>query len=330
MAPRLLRRVCFHALRLMNYVAPLYKDRARFPDDVVLVVGSARSGTTWVADVIARATNARVIFEPFLVSRNRNFVLTQRILSRERVARNYPLYIPTGGMFHGKYHEVIEQILRGRIRSFWSEMEARPGVFRHRVIKDIRANLFLGFIAENWPGVKIIFVVRNPYSTVSSQLGKVAHGWDFSWDKADVLSQEQLMRDWLVPFAATLERAQTLVERLTNRWCIETYLGFHQLRSHPRSLVVSYEKLSDHPSNWHELAQFLSACCWDEQAFRTAWSRASFTALRNARQIREREDNCDMLDKEAKALIAQVVDEYGLGEVAQQRSAGPLEQKCRP
>ena len=327
MAPNSLRRACFHGLRLWNYVAPLYWDRARFPDDVFLVVGSGRSGTTWIADVIAKATNARIVFEPFLASRKGNFVLAQSLLSRERVARNYPLYIPARAEFDKERHEAIERILRGRIRTFWSEMEARPGIFPHRVVKDIRANLFLGFIAENWPGVRIILVLRNPYSVISSQLERIAHRWDFEWDRADVLSQGDLMKDWLLPFSTTIERAHTPVERLANRWCIETYVGLRHLKGRPTAWVVSYEGLSADPSRWDNLAEFLSPGCWRRRAFRSAWGCASFTASRPLRKTPERRNDRSLLDNDAKAAIAQIISEYGLGELVTELVEGSVQRQ---
>jgi hypothetical protein len=43
--------------------------------DTLLVAGTARSGTTWVGDVVAHATKSRIIFEPFLLNHNMEFVL---------------------------------------------------------------------------------------------------------------------------------------------------------------------------------------------------------------------------------------------------------------
>ena len=43
----------------------LYTDRNRDPNASILIAGSARSGTTWLADIIAQATSARIVFEPF-------------------------------------------------------------------------------------------------------------------------------------------------------------------------------------------------------------------------------------------------------------------------
>ncbi|NQT17970.1 MAG: flippase-like domain-containing protein [Planctomycetes bacterium] len=324
------RRVYFHGLNLVNYVAPLHCDLARFPEDTFIVAGSPRSGTTWVADVVARTTKSRIIFEPLLVSKRGNFVLTQNFFFRERSSPNYPLCIPASAVRQDRRCRQVETILRGRIHTYWSQMGTRPGVFRHRIIKEVRANLYLGFLAENWPAVKILFILRDPYSTLDSQIERAARGWDFNWDKTDVLSQAQLMEDWLLPFRATIERAETLLERLANKWCIETYVALCQLQDRPNAFAVSYEWLSAALSHWTPIERFLMPHRWCRKALKKAIDTPSFTSYRSVQQVRGHVSGYRTLDREAERVIARIIDEYGLSELSKQLTAGNLRSPSIP
>lgn len=330
MLRRLPHRVYFHGLNLANFVVPLRCDLARFPEDTFIVAGSPRSGTTWVADVVARTTRSRIIFEPLLASRSGNFVLAQSFFFRERSSPNYPLYIPASAARPEGRYKQLENILRGRIHTYWSQMGTRPGVFRHRIIKEVRANLYLGFLAENWPAVKILFILRDPYSALDSQIERAARGWDFNWDKADVLSQTQLMEDWLLPFRATIESAETLVERLANKWCIETYVGFRQLQDRPNAFTVSYEWLRAALSHWTRVERFLTPHRWCSRTLKKTVDTPSFTSYRSIQQIRGHGGGYRTLDREAERVIARTIDEYGLGDLCKQLAEGNLENASIP
>lgn len=48
-----------------NVLLRIYQDNIRDPGKSILVVGSARSGTTWLANLIASQFQSRLMFEPF-------------------------------------------------------------------------------------------------------------------------------------------------------------------------------------------------------------------------------------------------------------------------
>jgi len=305
-------RVWFHARRAARFVWPGYVDLGESPDDTIVVAGTARSGTTWIGDVVARATNSRIIFEPFLVDRHGGFAMSRPRGFPARLKRNYQLYLPTNSGPLDYHFGQMERILRGQVRSFWSEMQARPGIFRHRVIKEIRANLFLGYLAENWPRTAIVLVLRHPSHVIHSQLAKIREGWRFDWNKTDVLSQEALMRDWLAPFEKTIAQAQGLVERLANKWCIETYVATEELRGRRNSLVVSYAELAGQTASWTKVAQFFATLDWSADACEAAIPVRSYTT---ARGLPSRDPGMT-LDVAAQIAIGRVVEEYGLTELS--------------
>lgn len=116
------RRVRFHARRATRFVWPRYVDLGASPGDTIVVAGTARSGTTWIGDVVAQATNSRIIFEPFLVDRQGDFALSWARRLPGRTLRNYQLYIPARSGPQERRFAQADRILRGKVRSFWSEM----------------------------------------------------------------------------------------------------------------------------------------------------------------------------------------------------------------
>jgi hypothetical protein len=114
-------------------------------------------------------------------------------------------------------------ILTGGLRSFWTDRFNEKLVARRRLIKDIRANLLLGWMRANFPGMPIVLLLRHPCAVVASRL---ALGW------RDVLSetmeQEELVEDFLVPMEAEIRAARGGFERHLFTWCIENYVPLKQ------------------------------------------------------------------------------------------------------
>jgi hypothetical protein len=246
--------------------------------DVVLIAGSGRSGTTWVSNVIARATNSRTIFEPFLHDVNRTPVALARSPD-ELIDRH--LFCPPGNTTVPRLDEFVTNVFRGRHRTTWSERESRPGIYRRRVVKGIRVNLLLGWIADRYPTLPIIWIVRNPISVIHSQWLKIQLGWNFTWSPEFALSQPQLMDQYLSPFADCIESADTLVQRLACKWCIETYVPLRQVPALQSVLQVRYEDLQSsliEDQAWRGVKQHLGCDLWSDDYAGKAIRRLSFTS----------------------------------------------------
>ena len=141
-------------------------------------------------------------------------------------------------------------ILTGGLRSFWTDRFNKKLVARRRLIKDIRANLLLGWMRANFPGMPIVLLLRHPCAVVASQL---ALGWK------DVLSetmeQEELVEDFLVPMEAEIRAARGGFERHLFTWCIENYVPLKQCGPGKIHLCF-YENFLTRPE--HELPRLFS------------------------------------------------------------------------
>ena len=189
----------------------LHLDLDRDHRNSVFLAGSGRSGTTWVSEIINHSNGFRLIFEPFHpgeVRVFRNFRRKQYLRPDDR---------------REEYLGAARKMLTGGIRSLWTDRFNRKFVVRRRLIKDIRANLLLGWMRENFPGMPIILLLRHPCAVAASRL---ALGWRDNLP--ETMEQEELVEDFLGPMEAEIRAARGAFERHLFSWCIENYVPLKQ------------------------------------------------------------------------------------------------------
>lgn len=148
------------------------------PQDAILLAGSGRSGTTWLTDILTTGTRIQQIFEPLIPLWNENVC---KLTGWDRLGpHSWSWYLPPDSS-QPEWFELLHQVLTGRYRNYWTDYY-RTCFFPDRfLIKEIRANLMLGYIADKFHP-KIIYVIRHPCAVVESRL---AVGWHA--DVADIL-----------------------------------------------------------------------------------------------------------------------------------------------
>lgn len=215
--------------------------------DAALLAGSGRSGTTWLADLISRGGGYRLVFEPFHPERRgiREHFNSKQYLRADDERED--LLAPARAIFSGKDRSLWTDRFRGRLL-------AR----RRRLVKDIRANLMLGWVKANFPEMPVILLLRHPCAVVLSRLRL---GWRDNLD--ETMRQRDLLQDFLTPFEAEMGAARTPFERHVFLWCIDNYVPLMQLGPDDLHLVF-HEHLRDHPEA--ELRRLLASLGQDLDA----------------------------------------------------------------
>jgi hypothetical protein len=206
----------------------LHLDLDRDHRSSVFLAGSGRSGTTWVSEIINHRNGYRLIFEPFHPGICKNFRRKQYLRPDDR---------------REEYLGLARKVLTGGLRSSWTDRFNRKFVARRRLIKDIRANLLLGWMRENFPGMPIVLLLRHPCAVAASRL---ALGWRDSL--SETMEQEELVEDFLSPMEAEIRAARHAFERHVFSWCIDNYVPLRQFGPGEIHLAF-YENFVVHPED---------------------------------------------------------------------------------
>src|SRR5579872_567618 len=190
----------------------------------VLLAGSGRGGTTWLAEAINFDNSFRLMFEPFHGSRVpqcRAFHRSQYLRPQE----SDPTFLAPA-----------QAIFSGQLRNPWIDGYNRTLWPRRRLIKDIRVNLMLGWIRRNFPAMPVVLLLRHPCAVAYSRSRLHWH----SDLESTFLTQPELVEDYLQPFLQALQDAETELQRYIVKWCVETYVPLMQLNP-GEVLVTTYE-----------------------------------------------------------------------------------------
>jgi hypothetical protein len=216
--------------RLDRLLGGLYLDLGKGDHrSSVFLAGTGRSGTTWLSDVVNYRGGYRYVFEPFhpgKVQACTRFRPRQYLRPNDR---------------RKEFLEPAQRVLTGRLRDPWTDRFHRGFLPRRRLIKDVRANLLLGWISTNFPGMPIVLLLRHPCAVVAS---KLALGWKDNL--FETMEQEDLVEDFLLPMEPGIRAARDDFERHLFSWCIDNYVPLRQFGPEGIHLAF-YENLLTHP-----------------------------------------------------------------------------------
>jgi len=197
------------------------------------VAGMGRSGTTWVSDLINYDNRYRVLFEPFF---------TPNVPE----ACDFP-YIPyiSPDTENPILEKAARKLLSGSVKNQWIERDNHKIFYLKRMVKEVRANLMLGWIKRLFPTMHIILVVRHPLAVLSSWQKR---GWGNmpgtkTSDLDLILGQSALLTDF--PIIGQMKKKVDIgdyFQRLLFEWCIMYYVPFQQVESN-QIHTIFYENL---------------------------------------------------------------------------------------
>ena len=196
-------------------------------ENTTLLVGTGRSGTSWLANLINHRNEYQYVFEPFNTRRCRS-------LARWR----YRQYIPPENKDLDRLR-LVESILSGRVREVgWTDKFNQNWSSNRILVKSIRAHHLMGWIKNHFPEIKLVLLLRYPGIVAES---KMALGWEIHID--EFLSQEDLVRDYFKPFLPEIQKIKDPFEQHILFWCMENYIPLKQLPKEEDLHVIFYEDL---------------------------------------------------------------------------------------
>jgi hypothetical protein len=201
-------------------------------DNHIVIVGSARSGTSWFSEMIALQHRYRMLFEPEHEFKTK---LGELICDR---------YL-TEAINTFAINSYLKRVFSNRVDCDWiAQISNRkwkrhlwPFIPKKIIIKFVRCNLSAHYMATHFK-IPVVFMVRNPYDVLASQQ-RVKFSWlyDLSWFK----DQDELCDLIKTVYGYDLSKEKQLsdFEKLSLRWCIENSVPF--LNENPNFEVLKYE-----------------------------------------------------------------------------------------
>jgi hypothetical protein len=283
-----------------GFLRNFYTDREPDPGRSVMVAGTARSGTTWLGDLIASELKGRIMFEPFHPG-----------LVPEYAGYNYFQYMRPREGDEG-LRDFAHRVFSGQIRNRWVDRQVGTLRPRWRVIKEVRACLLLRWLRERFPQVKMLFIIRNPCAVVSSRMKL---GWATDGDIAPLLTQPKLLEDYLSPWLPLIDGADTDEEKHAVIWCVHNAVVLRQFAD-SRLPVVFFEEMTRNPRQviprvFAALGAEPSEAVYDVSGQPSMTSRGTSAIVRGEGSPADAWQN--HLSGEQVERILRVVEGFGLG-----------------
>ncbi len=235
----------------------------------VFLAGTGRGGTTWVSAILNYDNRYRDMFEPFhshYVRSSGRFVYTLYL----RPADNDPYFL-----------NQARRILEGRVRHWWIDQANRRRIVTHRLIKEVRANLWLKWLHSHFSGLPIVLLLRHPCAVADSRL---LLEWPTRLQM--FLSQPDLVQDHLQPLRDRLLALETPFERHIAVWCIQHAVPLRQFRAGDIHLAFYEGFVVEPESEIQRLFGFLREPYSDrilETLERPSWTTRQGSAVRSSR-----------------------------------------------
>lgn len=195
-------------------------------------VGHARSGTTWLAELINHRQDMRELFEPFHPQFN-----------PELQGEYWHRYLEPGAN-EPQYAALADRIFCGAYTEKRVDERNQRWSYQGLLVKDIFANLLLKWAAGRFPSIKKVWIVRHPCAVAASKL----KWYHLPWMKEpkEFLDQAALTTTYLEPFRDHLLAAETDFEKTILIWAVTHYVPFQQLVAGDVCLIF-YEDIVAEP-----------------------------------------------------------------------------------
>jgi len=215
-------------------------------------VGSARSGTSWLAETISAQHRYRLLFEPEHEYHTKNGILIcDKDLNQNNISQPAENYLKKvfGNQVNNDW---IAQCSNRKLkRHLW------PWIPKKIIIKFVRANLAAHYMNENF-GIPLIHILRNPYDVIHSQQ-RVRFPW--LYDLSHFQKQEEFVAMVNSLYKINLKEIDNYseIQVLALRWCLENVIPLQVKPPYAfKAKVVYHEELRNDIQQFRDLCEYFN------------------------------------------------------------------------
>ncbi|MHA1190772.1 MAG: sulfotransferase [Promethearchaeota archaeon] len=232
----------------------LFKSKKIEMKNTILVVGSPRSGTTWLMDILCTMPGYTYLFEPlnpiwypesFKVGfRSRTYLKSE---SNWPEGENYLRKIFTGQVANLpiKDNPISDLLQDFSMKNFINHLFGTK-----LIVKSTNMNRMLPWIAKHFQLRCVFFIIRHPCATIASQLKSGLYGYrpefppyyDIFPTKNNILNELAELDDFNSNIINKLKNIKTMEEILAASWCLDNFIPLSQSQPYPWTTII-YEKL---------------------------------------------------------------------------------------
>lgn len=217
-------------------------------DKHIIITGSARSGTSWLSEIIARQFRYRMLFEP-----EHEFNTPNGILVADQWLKSE--------MDSPEAYRYLKNVFANRIDNDWIaqisnrkyKMHLWPFIPKKYIIKFVRANLSAKYMNETFQ-IPLLHIIRNPYEVLASQQ-RVKFPWLYNLNHFK--NQPDLVALVRQKFNFDIGKTDscTHLEILAIRWCLENIVPLQVIEPYQhKHRIVRHEELRN------DINVFLDIC----------------------------------------------------------------------
>ena len=161
-------------LRLRQSLGALYASRIEptlgrlrpLPYDIrqtIVIAGSPRSGTTWLAELLNTIPRSAILWEPLFLDADPQL---------PKIGFGWRTYVPPD-RDRPEMEAYLRRVLTGRVLNPWTlQRTSLRDVYRVKrwIVKFVRANMLLPWLTLRFPTRRPLLLVRHPCAVVASQI----------------------------------------------------------------------------------------------------------------------------------------------------------------
>jgi hypothetical protein len=250
------------------------------PRKTIIVSGTPRGGTTWLAETLAQTPGYLHLFEALAPSH-----VAVTLAKAPVMLHSWEPLCPFGAygtpgvgaelyvMPNYLLYQHIQRTIAGQIQfsEYFSLRNALHNLkfVKRLVVKFIRGNLLLYWILKEFD-LKGALIIRHPCAVVASQLHQRDVGEmtpDPHWFERIRIYQLPIYEQFDPAFAKVIHSVKTTEELLALEWCIRTIVPLRQPKPHPWFLTT-YEGLVEDMKEWEKLCSYLDCPVPSEDAIK--------------------------------------------------------------